>query len=340
MNYELLVIGDGRESINEALAAARRGELVALVQPCSYHREGNAPRVDGQNGVPYRSTRGALPTRLNDEARQHGGGISTDVLRRAASRLGGASLVRMSDLRDEAVRIASEQWSADRSELESLGVDVYCGDVRFVDERTVVVSGPGDGAALCEVTLTSQRVLLGCGTRSIRPSHVRFDSRRILDVESLLTLDELPRSMIVVGAGETGLDHAMLLGSLGVDVTVIDEKANVFDVYGGLMNDTRLCEMQSLDIAFRLGDEMIGVETRGDDAVAVRLASGKVFVADAALICVGRVGETESLNLEAAGVGLDERGRVWCDANGKTWASQIRAVGPVVGFRAANTMAG
>ena len=59
-------------------------------------------------------------------------GISIDVLRRAASRLGGAGLVRMSDLRDEAVRIASEQWLADRLELECLGVEVYCGDVRFV----------------------------------------------------------------------------------------------------------------------------------------------------------------------------------------------------------------
>ena len=98
--------------------------------------------------------------------------------------------------------------------------------------------------------------------------------------------------------------------------------------------------MQSLDIAFRLGDEMIGVETRGDDSVAVRLASGKVFIAQTALVCVGRVGETESLNLEAAGVGVDERGRVWCDAKGGTWASHITAVGNIVGFRAASSLAG
>ena len=341
MNYELLVIGNGRESIDEALAAARRGELVALV---SFHRVGNALRVDGLNSVPYRSTRGALPTRLND-------GITIDVLRQAASRLNGAGPVRMSELRDEADRIASEHWSADRLKLECLGVEVYCGDVRFVGEREVEVSGLVDAmggqidSSSSRQILTARRIVLACGTRSIRPSHVQFDSRRILDIESLLMLDKLPESMIVVGAGGTGLDYAMLLGSFGVDVTVIDEKANVFDVYGGLMNDQRLCEMQSLDIAFRLGDEMIGVETRGDDSrdvysVAVRLASGKVFVAQTALICVGRVGETESLNLEVAGVGLDERGRVWCDANGGTWASHIQAVGEIVGFRAASVMAG
>ena len=57
-------------------------------------------------------------------------------------------------------------------------------------------------------------------------------------------------------------------------------------------------------------------------------------------VCVGRVGNTESLHLEAAGVGLDERGRVWCDANGGTWASHITAAGDVVGFRAAGMLAG
>ncbi len=312
MNYELLVIGNGRESIDEALVAARRAELVALV------------RTAGLDHV----------------------GITLDALRRAASSHSGAGPIRMNDLRGAATRMTGEQWLSDRAELVSLGVEVFCGSVRFVGERTVEVidraAEVGDriDSSSSRQTLVAQRILLACGTRSVRPSHVRFDSRRILDVESLLLLDELPASMIVVGAGETGLDYAMLLGSLGVDVTVIDEKANIFDVYGGLMNDQRLCEMQSLDIAFRLGDEMIGVETRGEDSVAVRLASGKVFVAQTALVCVGRVGETESLHLEAAGVGLDERGRVWCDADGKTWASHIKAVGPVIGFRAASAMAG
>lgn len=311
MNYELLVIGNGRESIDGALAAARRAELVALVRTA---------------GVDHF-------------------GITIDVLRRAVNPLG-AGPIRMNDLRGAAVRIASEQWLSDRAELESLSVEVFCGSVRFVGERTVEVIDRAaevgdriDSSSSCR-TLAARRVLLACGTRPVRPNHIRFDSRRILDVESLLLLDELPASTIVVGAGETGLDYAMLLGSLGVDVTVIDEKANIFDVYGGLMNDQRLCELQSLDIAFRLGDEMIGIETRGEDSVAVRLASGKVFIAEAALMCVGRVGETELLNLEAAGVGLDERGRVWCDADGGTWASQITAVGDIVGFRAASALAG
>lgn len=301
MNYELLVIGNGREAIDGALASARQGLRVALVET----------KASG------------------DEA------ASIEVLRQAVNNLSKSGSTTMSELRSEVARMGRCQRAADRAELECLGIDVFSGDVQFVAANSVEVRSGGDVNSI-----QADNVLVACGTKSARPGHIRFDGRFVVDVESLLTLDELPQSMIVVGAGETGLDYALLLGSLGVDVTVIDEQANVFDVCGGLMDDARLFEMQSLDIAFRLGDEVIGVEMRADDRAAVRVASGKVFVADAVLVCVGRVGDTESLHLEAAGVGLDERGRVWCDADGGTWASHIKAVGDVVGFRAMSVLAG
>ena len=301
MNYELLVIGNGREAIDGAIVSARQGLRVALVETKA----------------------------VSEDA------ASIEVLRQAVNNLAKNGSTSMSELRNEVARMGRCQRAADRAELERLGIDVCSGDVRFVTANTVEVQSDDDVNSI-----QANNVLVACGTKSARPGHIRFDGRLVVDVELLLMLDELPRSMIVVGAGETGLDYALLLGSLGVDVTVIDEQANVFDVCGGLMDDSRLFEMQSLDIAFRLGDEVIGVETRGDDRAAVRLASGKVFVADAVLVCVGRVGETDRLNLEAVGVGLDERGRVWCDANGGTWASHIRAAGDVVGFRATSTLAG
>ena len=182
MNYELLVIGNGREAIDGALAAARRAELVALVRTV---------------GIDH-------------------GGITIDALRRAASSHSGAGPFRMSALRGAATRMAGEQWLADRAKLGSLNVDVFCGGVRFAGERTVEVidraTEVGDriDSSSSRQTLTARRIVLACGTRSARPSHVRFDSRRILDVESLLMLDELPRSMIVVGAGESDVGDATL----------------------------------------------------------------------------------------------------------------------------------
>jgi NAD(P) transhydrogenase len=301
MNYERLVIGNGREAVDGAIASARQGQTVALVETKAVAEEA----------------------------------VSIEMMRQAVNNLAKNGSTSMSELRGEVARMGRCQRAADRAELECLGVDVFSGEVRFVAANTVEVRSGDD-----VVSFQADNVLVACGTKSARPGHIRFDGQLVVDAESLLSLDKLPESMIVVGAGETGLDYALLLGSLGVDVTVIDERTNIFEVCGGLLDEAQLSEMQSLDIAFRLGDEVIGVETRADGRAAVRLASGKVFVADAVLVCVGRVGDTESLNLEAAGVGLDERGRVWCDANGGTWASHIQAVGDVVGFRATSALAG
>jgi len=304
VDFELLVIGDEREAIENALAAGRRGQYTALVQPTNFER-------------------GAIPI---------------DVLREASTNIGNPSRARLRELRNEVNRILHSQRTADRVELDRLGVNIFSGDVRFLDQQAVGVCCRGEAST--SIVLSGQKILLACGTRSLRPHHFRFDDRLVLDVESLLDLDELPRSLLVVGAGESGLDHALFLASMGVDVTVIDARASLLDVYGGLTDTARLFEAQSLDIAFRLGDEVIGVATRQNERVAVQLASGTVFVADACLVCVGHVGNTDTLNLEATGVGLDERGLVWCDADGGTWVSNIRAAGPVVGFRSNKELAG
>lgn len=301
MNYDLMVIGNGAEAVEQALAAARGGEFVALVRP----QENTRPRV------------------------------SMEVLRQAAGCLIGAGAVCMNDLRREVNQIESTRWNAERAKLENLGVDIIAGRVRFSDASTVEVADGGDVELV-----RAERIVLACGTRASRPSHLGFDDRRIIDADSLLSLEELPTSLIVVGAGGTGLEMALVLATLGVEVTVVDEQANIFEVCGGLLGDERLFALQTLDVAFRLGDEVIGAEVRGDNRAVVRTASGRTFAAEAVLVSVGREGATDGLNLEAAGVGLDERGRVWCDADGGTWAAHITAVGGLVGFRTTSALAG
>src|SRR5579871_3254442 len=132
----------------------------------------------------------------------------------------------------------------------------------------------------------------------------------------------------------------MLLARIGIEVTVVDEQSTPVELYGNLMTNTGLFEAQSLDIAFRLGDEVIGIQTGADGWIAARLASGKTLTADVALVCVAREGQTAGLDLELVGVGLDEHQRVWCNAQGQTWAPNIRAIGDVVGFRNKKALAG
>jgi NAD(P) transhydrogenase len=301
MRYDRLVIGNGPDAVRPAIEAAERGQMVALV----YSSDDRSDRV------------------------------TPGMLRQAAARLitGPArnEPVSMSDLRREVAREVESELAAEQAELARAGVDVFAGDVRFIDAQTIEV-----GTEL----LSGGNIVIACGTKSARLGQTPFDGRVVLAAEQLPALEVLPHSMIVVGAGQTGLDYAIVLAMLGVGVTVVDDHSSFFDLCGGLMN-APLFEAQSLGIAFRLGDEVIGIEKRtSSPQAAVRLAGGRVLTAEAALVCVGREGRTEGLGLESAGVGLDEHGRVWCDADGRTWAAHITAVGDVVGFRASNTLAG
>lgn len=297
MRYDQLVIGSGPDAVRAAIGGSAQGQRVALIRSS----EAGSDR------------------------------ITSRMLRQAAERLFKTGSVLMTELRREVASEIESQLASDQAELARLGVDVFAGDIRFVDSKSVAV-----GTEL----LTGETIVLACGTKSTPLGQAPFDGRVVLAVEQLLSLDELPHSMIVVGAGRTGLDHAIVLAMLGVEVTVVDEHSNHFDLCGGLMN-AALFEAQSLNIAFRLGDEVIGVEKRtGPHRAAVRLASGRVLTAEAALVCVGRAGRTGGLDLESAGVGLDEHGRIWCDADGRTWAAHIIAVGDVVGFRASSALAG
>jgi NAD(P) transhydrogenase len=261
--------------------------------------------------------------------------FDTQILRQAVEQVVRSESVSMTALRTEVARLAQAQKMADCGELARAGIDAITGEVQFVDANTITVQH-----GIVIERLTAQTIVLACGTKAAPVARFGGDGAAVFTAENWLSLEKLPQSMVIVGSGKTGLEHAILLSRLGVEVTVVDEHSNVFELCGGLMN-LDLFEAQSLGIAFRLNDEVIGVVSRSAGRqAAVRLASGRSLIADAVMICTGRVGCTDGLNLETIGVGLDEEGRAWCDTNGCTWVPSIVAVGDVVGFRTSAAMAG
>ncbi|TXH80778.1 MAG: hypothetical protein E6Q77_09750 [Rhizobium sp.] len=257
------------------------------------------------------------------------------IVREAVDLVIRSGSISMAALRTAVAQIADSRSASDRRLLAEAGVEVLTGDVQFTDATTITVQ-----AGIVIERISAPSIILACGTAAAPIGRGFGEATSVVTAENWLSLENLPESMVIVGAGETGLEHAILLSRLGVEVTVVDEHSNVFELCGGLM-DLNLFEAQSLGVAFRLNDEVIGVESRSTGkALVVRLSSGRQLIADAAMTCVGRVGRTNGLNLEAIGVGLDEEGRAWCDAEGHTWVPSIIAVGAVVGFRAEPALVG
>lgn len=248
---------------------------------------------------------------------------SLDLMRCVASSMAEREEVSFSDWRHEVQQLVRSQTFIEESELGAMGIECHTGRPRFLSPNSVEVVGPRES-----FVYRGQEIVLATGVKSWCPKSFQRDEKTVLCVESIMKLNQVPQSMIVVGAGKTGLSAAVLMATLGAEVLVVDEGLSS----AGLVEFLAAAGAaeESLDISFRLGEEVIGTEILPDLKAAIRLANGRMLTADAVLLCVGKEGRTDGLNLKAAGVGLDERGRVWCDEFGTSWASHISAVGELM----------
>jgi NAD(P) transhydrogenase len=140
--------------------------------------------------------------------------------------------------------------------------------------------------------------------------------------------------MIVVGGGVIGIKYAIMFATLGVNVTVVDGREQLRGFCDKEIGDTLLYHAWSIGMVFRLGEKVVKINRLAEDRAAIELDSCKRLVAKSVLMDVGQTGDTETLNLEAAGLKPDARGRVECNEHHETAVSHIYCVGDVVGFPA------
>jgi NAD(P) transhydrogenase len=199
-------------------------------------------------------------------------------------------------------------------------IRVVTGRAAFEDPFTPVVDSV-DGRR----RLTASNILIAVGTTPSKPKGVDADDRTIMTSDTVLGLKQLPRTMVVVGAGVIGIEYASMFAALGVQVTVIDQRPRPLEFLDHEIIDELIHQMRKSDIVFRCGDAVQQIEVVG-------LASGKHLVGDVVLFSAGRIGAPADLNLAVAGLTADERGRLQVDDRYRTGVSHVWAAGDVIGF--------
>jgi NAD(P) transhydrogenase len=315
LQYDLLVIGSGPAGQKGAIAASKLGKRVAIVER----------QRDCMGGVCLHT--GTIPSKTMREAILHLSGYrQRDVY---GERYRRKREITMADLRRKVAQVQQIELDVIQDQLERNAIDVFSGAACFTGPHRVEVRCD-QGATVLE----GEKILVGCGTRPARPSHIPFDATRIFDSDDILRLPKIPRSMIVVGGGVIGIEYAIMFAALGVHVTVIDGRERLLEFCDREIVDALLYHCRSLGMTFRLGEEVIGMDHLENGLVTVQLESGKRLIGETVLFSIGRVGDTDGLNLQAAGLEADERGRLWCNENNQTWVEHIYGVGDVVGFPA------
>jgi NAD(P) transhydrogenase len=321
--FDLCVIGSGPAGQKAAIQAAKLGKSVCVIE----RRE-----VVGGASV----NTGTIPSKALREAILDMIGRQSVMPREADFRA--AREATFSNLLTSCQGVIKTEIGIVRGHLASNGIDLITGTASFRDANTLDVKGEHATEAL-----KADKFVIAVGTKPAKAANIPFDPIDVITSDELLQLPKLPKSMIVVGGGVIGTEYASMLQALGVKVTLIEGRPRLLDFVDSEIAEALQYHLRQSGMTLRLGEKVVkiqkieapaGVRVTAGGLVEAVLESGKVLRADCLLYAVGRQGATEELNLPAAGLETDERGRITVNEAFQTKVPHIYAAGDVIGFPA------
>jgi NAD(P) transhydrogenase len=311
-DYDLIVIGSGPAGRSAAIQAGKLQRRVLVID-----RQERLGGVSVHTGtIPSKTLRETVLNLSGWRERSFYGRSY-----RAREQIGAEDLkARLHMTLDHEVDVLEHQFA--RNHVETL-----MGQACFIGANEVEVTSD-KGEIRC---ITAARFLISTGTKTYRPDNIPFNGTSIVDGDEFLEMEQIPRSLIVVGAGVIGVEYATMFAALDVKVTLIEPRDTFLDFIDRQLISDFTHQIRENGVDLRLGSKVEKVEDKGE-FVEVSLANGRHIRAEMLLFAAGRLGATASLNLDAVGVNTDHRGRIEVDRKSyQTAVPHIYAAGDVIG---------
>jgi len=309
--YDILVIGSGPAGHRAAIQAAKRGKRVGLVE--------RKPRIGGAG-----LQTGTIPSKALREI-----AYSTTMGASHGMRNSHPNTIRQHNFLAESVLqkdiVIDKQESVFLSQLMRNGVGLIPGEAGFIDEHTLRVKMPlGE-----ERFIQADKFILATGSRPRRPSDVPFDKQRVLDSTSILHMQELPKTLTIVGGGVIACEFATIYASLGVSVTIVDSHPKILgflcqDISGNLEKS-----MRHMGIQFQMNANIQSISRHQDNVILQ--CEEHTIESDCLLYALGRIPNTDGLGLSNLGIACHQRGWVETNEHYQTNIAHIYAVGDLIG---------
>src|SRR5262245_9241008 len=304
-DFDLVAVGSGPAGQRAAVQAAKLGKRVAVIEK---------NRCVG--GVCVET--GTIPSKTFREAVWAVNAASGPGARPTVQQL----LARVSDVVRREIEVLDNQ-------LRRNDVTVIRGLARFRDPHTLVVESESG-----ERPVRAGSIVVAVGTRAVTPPGSVLDGEVAITSDDIIGLKRLPRTMTVVGGGVVGIEYASIFAVLGVEVTLVERRDRPLDFVDREIVDELIHQMRKRNVTFRFGEtvERFEVSAGPPRRGVLFLESGKRIVSDLVLFSAGRTGATDRLNLAAAGLAADDRGRLRVDPVFRTTVPHIYAAGDVIGY--------
>ena len=308
-SHDLIVIGGGPGGYVAALRGAQLGLDVACIE-----------KEQALGGTCLRI--GCIPSKALLE--------SSELYEKAKRGLGkhgivtpdvGLDLARMLERKD---KVVSSLTRGIASLVRKNKVTRYTGTARFVSGKRLEVVRSGGNSKL-----EAAHIVIATGSCAATLPGVDLNGDRIGTSTEALSYEEVPDSLAVIGAGYIGLELGSVWRRLGSRVVVLEYLDRILPGMDGEIAATAQKVLAKQGIEFRLSARVTGARFDGKQCT-VDVAEADPVQCDRVLVAVGRKPNTEGLGLEAAGVKLDDRGRVGVDEHFRTSADGVYAIGDVI----------
>src|SRR5215213_5156312 len=246
-DYDLLVIGSGPAGQRAAIQAAKLGKRVAIVE-----------RKAVVGGVCINT--GTIPSKTLRETVLHLSGYRERGLYGASYTV--KQNITMSDLLMRTDRVISHEIDVTRHQLLRNRVELFAAAASFVDAHTIRLNDViGHGWR----DVTAAYVVIATGTAATQDPHIPFDGQRIFISDDILRLEQLPRTLAVVGAGVIGLEYASMFAALGVRVTMIDKRPRLLPFVDAEIVDALAYQLRESRVTLRMGEDVRDIEPVHDE---------------------------------------------------------------------------
>jgi NAD(P) transhydrogenase len=310
--YDLVVIGSGPAGQRAAIQGAKLGKRVAIVE-----------KKDVIGGTCINT--GTIPSKSMREAVMHLSGYQYQGIYGMSYRV--KEKITVGDLSFRIQQVVKTEIDVTTAQLARNGIDVLKGTAKFTDPNHLqVTSGTGQSDYAAEV------IVIATGTRPAESRLVPINNRTIFNSDQVFCMQSIPKTLIVVGGGVIGVEYASMFAALGVRVILIEKQPRLLEFADQEIVEALCYHLRDHFVTLRLNEEVESVEEAEDGRVLANLQSKKKISGDALLYSVGRQGNVDDLNLAAAGLEADNRGRIRVDDHYRTKQPHILAVGDVIGF--------
>ena len=311
-NYDLIVIGSGPAGQRAAIYSAKLGKRVLCVE---------ARDVVGGASV----NTGTIPSKTFREAVLHLSGYNYKSI--YGMNYSVKEKITMPDLAFRVQHVIKTEIDVNEAQLSRNNVQVLRGVASFTSPNTIKISSPRGDAEY-----TAGHIIIATGTRPANSPKVPINGRTIINSDQLLGMPTVPRTLIIVGAGVVGVEYCCMFATLGVRVTLVEKRPRLLEFADQEIVEALSYHLRDARVTMRLNEELESVEELADGTVVANLYSKKKLSGDALLYAVGRQGAVDELNLAAAGIEADDRGRIPVNDKFQTKPPHIFAVGDVIGF--------